>query len=103
MNSKYNEFIIYDNKILETLREIMESDRDEAFKLLYQQEPIKPKGKPYRCICHSLDIRFGQVIDLELSFRESGRTIITKSPYNNKFKKTYKNYGEFLKEWEEVG
>lgn len=65
-------------------------------------ELIEHKCKPYRCISHSLDIRFGQVIDLELSVSVSGRMVIVKSPYKNKFKKTYKDYREFLTEWEEV-
>lgn len=102
MNGKYNEFLVYDNKIPENLMRIMKSDRDEALKLLYQQEPIEPKGKPYRCICHSLDFRFGEIIDLELSDSVSGRMIIAKSPYKNRFKKSYRDYNEFLMEWEEL-
>lgn len=71
------------------------------WKLLYQQEPIKPKGKPYRCICHWLDVGFGRIIDLELSITQTGR-ILAKSTYKNKFKKIYENYGKFLKEWEKI-
>lgn len=89
------------NDIPESLRR-MEFDGDIDWKAQYQMEPINPKCKPYRCICHSLDIRYGQVIDLELSMSESGRMIIAKCPYKNKFKKTYKDYREFLTEWEEV-
>lgn len=66
---------------------------------LYQQQPIKRKGKPYRCIFHNEDIRFGAVIDLELSVTKIG-SVLAKSVYQNKFKKTYENYGDFLKEWE---
>lgn len=89
------------NDMPESLKR-MEFDEDIDWKAQYQMEPINPKCKPYRCICHSLDIRFGQVIDLELSMSESGRMIIAKSPYKNKFKKTYRDYREFLTEWEEV-
>lgn len=64
-------------------------------------EPFESKGKPYRCICHGLDVGFGRIIDLELSVTQTGR-ILAKSMYKNKFKKTYKNYGDFLEEWEEI-
>lgn len=68
---------------------------------LYQQGPIEHKGTPYRCICYNEDIRFGAIIDLELSVTQTGR-VLAKSLFKNKFKKTYENYGDFLKEWEEV-
>lgn len=89
------------NAIPEILRKKMDSDRDAVLKLLYQQEPIEHKGKPYRCICNGLDVEFGRIIDLELSATQTGR-ILAKSTYKNKFKKTYKNYGDFLEEWEEI-
>ena len=64
-------------------------------------EPFESKGKPYRCICYNEDIRFGAVIDLELSPTQDGR-VLAKSVYRNKFTKIYEHYGDFLKEWEEV-
>lgn len=89
------------NELPEFFRKQTKEDRDMKYQSLYQQEPFEHKGKPYRCICNSLDIRFGAVIDLELSETKTGR-VLAKSVYQNKFKKTYENYGEFLKEWEEI-
>lgn len=76
-------------------------DMHGKWEKLFQQEPIEHKGKPYRCICYGLDVRAGMIIDLELSVTLTGR-VLAKSSYKNKFKKTYENYAEFLKEWEEV-
>ncbi len=47
------------------------------------------------------DIQFDAVIDLKLSVTQNGR-VLAKSVYQNKFKKTYEHYGDFLKEWEEA-
>lgn len=87
------------NKIPESL---IKMEFDEDIKAQYQMEPINPKCKPYRCISHNMDFPFGVVVDIELSVSVSGRMIVAKSPYKNKFKKTYKDYREFLTEWEEV-
>lgn len=89
------------NELPENLRKKMELEKYMDWKSLYQQEPFEHKGKPYRCICHNEDIRFGAVIDLELSLIRDGR-VLAKSVYRNKFKKIYEHYGDFLKEWEEV-
>lgn len=105
MNDKYNRYLVCDDLLsdgfIDNLRKKMDSDRDAVLKLLYQQELIEHKGKPYQCICHSLDVGFGRIIDLELSVTQTGR-ILKKPTYKNKFKKTYKNYGDFLEEWEEI-
>lgn len=89
------------NELPETLRRKIESGKGMDWKSLYQQEPFESKGKPYRCICYNEDIRFGAIIDLELSSTRDGRVLV-KSLCKNLFKKTYENYGEFLKEWEGV-
>lgn len=89
------------NELPEFLRKRIEAERNMDWKSLYHQEPIEHKGRPYRCICYNEDIRFGAVIDLELSVTQTGR-VLAKSVYQNKFKKTYEHYGDFLKEWEEV-
>lgn len=89
------------NELPENLRKKMELEKYMDWKSLYQQEPFEHKGKPYRCICHNEDIRFGAVIDLELSLIRDGR-VLAKSVYRNKFKKIYEHYGDFLKEWEAV-
>lgn len=89
------------NDIPESLKR-MEFDEDIDWKAQYHMEPVNPKCKPYRCISHNLNFPFGVVVDIELSVSVSGRMIIAKSPYKNKFKKTYKDYREFLTEWEEV-
>lgn len=89
------------NELQEVLRKRIEAERNMDWKSLYRQEPIEHKGKPYRCICYNEYIRFGAVIDLELSVTQTGR-VLAKSVYQNKFKKIYEHYGDFLKEWEEV-
>ena len=89
------------NELPDFFRKQTQEDRDMKYQSLYHQEPFKRKGKPYRCICHNEDIRFGAVIDLELSVTKIGR-VLAKSVYQNKFKRTYENYGEFLNEWEEI-
>lgn len=89
------------NELPDFFRKQTQEDRDMKYQSLYQQEPIEHKGKSYRCICYNEDIRFGAVIDLELSVTKTGR-VLAKSVYQNKFKRTYENYGEFLNEWEEI-
>lgn len=71
------------------------------WKSSYQQEPVEHKGKPYRCICHNEDIKFGAIVDLELSPTRYGRVLV-KSVHRYIFRKIYKNYGDFLKEWEKI-
>lgn len=89
------------NDMPESLKR-MKFDEDIDWKSQYQMELINPKCKPYRCISHNLDFPFGVVADIELSVSVSGRMIVAKSPYKNKSKKTYKDYREFLTEWEEI-
>lgn len=89
------------NDFPEYLRKRMETVKDMEWKSVYLQEPLEHKGKPYRCISPGLDIKVGAIIDLKLSSTLDER-ILAKSSYRNWFKKTYKNYDEFLKEWEAV-
>lgn len=89
------------DELPQTFRKRIEAERHMDWKSLYQQEPFESKGKPYRCICYNEDIRVGEIIDLELSVTKIGM-VVAKSVYRNKFTKTYKHYGDFLKEWEEV-
>lgn len=79
-------------------------DGDISWKTLFQQQHVNLNVKLYRYISHALDsdFPFGTVVDLELSVSANGRMIIVKSPYKNKFQKIYKNYKEFLTEWEEI-
>lgn len=88
------------NELQEVLRKRIEAERNMDWGILLP-EPLEHKGKPYRCICYNEDVRFGAVIDLELSATQTGR-ILAKSVYRNKFTKIYEHYGDFLKEWEEV-
>ena len=99
ISGTFGEFDV--NELPEVLRKRIEAERNMGWKSLYLQEPIEHKGKPYRCICHNEDIRFGAVIDLEVSLIRDGR-VLAKSVYRNKFTKIYEHYGDFLKEWEEV-
>lgn len=54
MNDKYNRYLVCDDLLsdgfIDNLRKKMDSDRDAVLKLLYQQELIEHKGKPYQCI-----------------------------------------------------
>lgn len=88
------------NELQEVLRKRIEAERNIDLGILLP-EPFESKGKPYRCICYNEDIRFGAIIDLELSPTRDGR-VLAKSVYRNKFTKIYEHYGEFLKEWEEI-
>lgn len=89
------------NDLPECFRKRIELEKDMDWESLYKQESFESKGKPYRCICNSLDIRFGSIIDLELSPTRDGMVLV-KSVCRNLFKKIYKNYGDFLKEWEKI-
>lgn len=91
------------NDMPDSLRKRIQ-DGDISWKTLFQQQHVNLNVKPYRYISHALesDFCFGNVVDLELSISANGRMIIAKSPYKNKFKKIYKNYKDFLTEWEEV-
>lgn len=102
MNGKYEEVLFFDDLVFDDIPiDKLTAEKNMDWQSLYQQEPFESKGKPYRCICHNEDIRFGTVIDLELSTTRDGRTLV-KSSHRNLFKKIYENYGEFLKEWEGI-
>lgn len=98
ISGTFGEFDV--NELREVLRKRIEAERNMDLGILLP-EPFESKGKPYRCICYNEDIRFGAVIDLELSPTQDGR-VLAKSVYRNKFTKIYEHYGDFLKEWEEV-
>lgn len=98
ISGTFGEFDV--NELQEFLRKRIEAERNMDWGILLP-EPFESKGKPYRCICYNEDIRFGAVIDLELSPTQDGR-VLAKSVYRNKFTKIYEHYGEFLKEWEAV-
>lgn len=71
------------------------------FRSEYQQLQRKPEYELYRYKLHT-EMKFGQTCYLklnhcELTFRIKAETPINHRPY---FRKTYKDYGEFLKEWE---
>lgn len=98
ISGSFSEFDV--NELQEFLRKRIEAERNMDWGILLP-EPFESKGKPYRYICYNEDIRFGAVIDLELSLIRDGR-VLAKSVYQNKFTKTYEHYGDFLKEWEAV-
>lgn len=98
ISGTFGEFDV--NELQEFLRKRIEAERNMDWGILLP-EPFESKGKPYRCICYNEDIRFGAVIDLELSTTRDGR-VLAKSVYRNKFIKIYEHYGEFLNEWEAV-
>lgn len=69
----------------------------------YQQLPQKPEYETYRYYGYT-EIQFGQICYLKLSLWELTSRIKAETPINHKpyFRKTYRDYSEFLKEWEKV-
>lgn len=77
-------------------------DENICFRSQYQQRPIKTEYEPYRYIAHNT--MFGTVCDLKLSLCELTCRLKVETPIDHRprFKRMYKDYEEFGKEWEKV-